>query len=299
MAFWRNGLAVALVCAVAAVAWPSEPVYQRKSLSPQHMRDLQNSIHECAARVNSARDPEERSGYQEQLCIALIQAEDYDRAIRVAQAIHETPNINEERRAVAHFLVAQVYHMKMEASPSLPLMEENRRLALQATAAVIAAGYPDKWMVNDSARRLQRSLQDPAAVREAQARVVKRQSGGLVTPTVRTGAQPGSDDYRLAPAQRGNAQVSFSRATPGMDGGSGAVTITRDDFARLNRGQSGSPDASAPVAQPGAHGNVERAVRNARLLSEPIVIDGTGVRRPRPKSDTEKVAEAAAGAVSQ
>ena len=127
MAFWRNGLLAALLCAVAATAWSSEPVYQRKSLSPQHMRELQNSIHECASRVNGASDPEERSRCQEELCMALIQAEDYDRAIRVAQAIHQTPNINEERRAVAHFLVAQVYHMKMEASPNLALMEENRR----------------------------------------------------------------------------------------------------------------------------------------------------------------------------
>lgn len=298
MAFWRNGLLAALLCAAAAAVWSSEPVYQRKSLSPQHMRELQNSIHECASRVNGASDPEERSRCQEELCMALIQAEDYDRAIRVAQAIHQTPNINEERRAVAHFLVAQVYHMKMEASPNLALMEENRRLALQAAGAVVAAGYPDKWMVNDSARRLQRSLQDPAAVREAQARVVKRQSGGLVTPAARTGGHPSSADYRPVATQRSNARVSFSRAASG-GGDTGAVTITRDDFARLNRERNNATEAAAAPAQPAGQGGVERAVRNARLLSEPIVIDGTGVRRPRPKTDTEKVAEAAAGVVSQ
>ena len=88
---------------------------------------------------------------------------------------------------------------------------------------------------------------------------------------------------------RQGAKVSFSR----VDGASatGAVNITRDDFSRVSR-EPMSNGPRIPNAQ--TQIGVQRAVNRARLLSEPIVIDGMGIRKPRAKTDTEKIADAAA-----
>lgn len=281
-----RGLVLVTLCAAVSWTWAAEPVYQSKALSPQHVRELQQGIHDCVAKVNATAHPDERAKCQEDLCKALLQAEDYDKAIRVAEAIYRTPKVNEERRAVAHYLIAEVQTQKTEASPTLELMEQNRRQALANIESVLAEKYPEKWMVNDSARRLRAMLQDPSWNREAQARVVKRQSGGL---NVRRQSTPVQAGYAPMAVDRQGAKVSFSR----VDGASatGAVNITRDDFSRVSR-EPMSNGPRIPNAQ--TQIGVQRAVNRARLLSEPIVIDGMGIRKPRAKTDTEKIADAAA-----
>ena len=281
-----RGFVSVLLCAAVSLTWAAEPVYQSKALSPQHVRELQQCIHDCVAKVNATANADERAKCQEDLCKALLQAEDYDKAIRVAEAIYRTPKVNEERRAVAHYLMAEVQTQKTEASPTLDLMEQNRRQALENIESVLAEKYPEKWMVNDSARRLRSMLQDPSWNREAQARVVKRQSGGLNVRRQATALQTG---YEPMAVNREGAKVSFSRA----DGATanGAVNITRNDFSRVTR----EPVSNGPrIPNAETQVGVQRAVNRARLLSEPIVIDGMGIRKPQVKTDTEKVADAAA-----
>ncbi len=286
-----KGFVSALLCATVTLTWAAEPVYQSKALSPQHVRELQQGIHDCVAKVNATADADERACCQEELCKALLQAEDYDKAIRVAEAIYRTPKVNEERRAVAHYLIAEVQTRKTEASPTLELMEQNRRLALENIESVLAGKYPEKWMVNDSARRLRADLQDPSWNREVQARVVKRQSGGLNVQHLATAYQAGYDPM---PVNREGAKVSFSRVSESNPGG--AVNITRNDFSRTNR----APLSNGPrIPNAQTEVGVQRAVNKARLLSEPIVIDGMGIRKPRVKTDTEKIADAAARSEDQ
>ena len=125
------------VCALLALPWlggAQTQSYQSRSITPEHRKALEQSIAECAAKVQATSDKQARAVLQEDLCKRLVQAEDYDNALRVAQTIFETPGVDPERRAAHHYMMAKVYALKMEASPNLALME-------QKPSGVVAGGF--------------------------------------------------------------------------------------------------------------------------------------------------------------
>jgi len=190
--------------------------YHSKSLSPAHMAELHKSIQECLARVNAARDPETRSVIQEELCKRLVQAEDYDNALTVAAAVCNTPSINPERRAAHHFMIAQIYELKMRASPNLDLMEQNRQRAAAAAQEVIAKRYPRRWMITDSAERLLKELNDPKYINDARAWVQKREAGGISQQQVAaTAPTPCPTATPISYTKRTVGGVSGLTLTPG------------------------------------------------------------------------------------
>ncbi len=299
-------LIAGLFAGCGVLAWAVEPAYRSKSLTPQHKRELQISIQKCAERVNSSRDLETRSQCQEELCQRLIQAEEYDNALHVARAIYETQGIDEERKAAHHFLMAQILALKMEASPSVDLMEQNRRLALESAKQVAAKRYPVKWGVGDAARQLIVDLQNPQRTAEVRGRVLQRQGGGS------TPALTSAGDAHLAysaPAARPNARVSFSRVTAPDSAPAGSVSpvnITRNDFAAAARRRNEADNVPAPartvgvarstgLAALGGEGNrqamtelgssLDRTLRSTTVLDEPIIVDGMGPRLARSRSD--------------
>lgn len=170
----------AAVCAlsgVAAAATDSE--YQSKKLNPYHVKKLREDIQRCATEVLACADTESRCERQQVLCKKLVQAEEYDKALKVAQTIYETQTINPERRAAHHYLIAEIYARKMKASPTVTHMEQNRRNALSATADVLRQGYAQEWGITEHARRLEQELQDPSAMSAVRTGVQKRQSNGV------------------------------------------------------------------------------------------------------------------------
>lgn len=252
-----------------ATGW-CDSVYRTKALAPAHRRELERDIASCMAEVRAARDAEQRSRYQEQLCKKLIQAEEYDLALRVAQEVVDNERADPERRAVHHFLIAQIYAMRMEASPTLELMEENRRLAIQAAQEVLARRYPRSWLVGESAAQLIRSLNDAKHLREVRGWVEKRQNDptfqrkfdAAKIRTVETGLERGMSqsawssgqeifDRGVTPLPRGTASVSYSRA--GTDG------------------------APAPNAATGA----SEIQKRTRIFRGPIIVDGSKVHALR------------------
>jgi hypothetical protein len=261
-------LAVSCVCAHAS----DPPKYQSKCLTPQHQRELNGNIQTLALKVTQTRNVDQRSRYQEELCKKLIQAEDYDNALRAALAVSQTKGIDEERRAVHHFLIAQIYALKMEASPTLVLMDQNRNSALMAVAEVMGKHYPEKWMIGDAARQLRAELQDPMHMAKVRAWVRKREAcegltgGGASARGVSTGFTDGG------------APVSYGVAEPAADAMGRVVDIRRDDFgARTNPAASGAVPGGQPI-NGDVTNRIEKAIQNAGALREPIVIDGMGRR---------------------
>jgi hypothetical protein len=261
-------LAVCCACALAS----DPPKYQSKCLTPEHQRELNRAIQNLAVKVTQTRNVEQRSRYQEELCKKLIQTEDYDNALKAARAVFQTTGIDEERRAVHHFLIAQIYALKMEASPTLALMDQNRTQALMAVAEVQGKRYPEKWTIGDAARQLRAELQDPMHMAEVRAWVRKREgsgasaSGGVTTRDVARGFG------------EGGATVSSGVAQPAGDAMGRVVDIQRDDFARrTGSSQSASPAPGQPI-NGDVTNRIQAAIRSAGALREPIVIDGMGRR---------------------
>jgi hypothetical protein len=266
----------AAVCLCAHASDPAgTPKYQSKCLTPQHQRELNRAIHDLALKVTQTRDTGQRSRYQEELCKKLIQTEDYDNALKAARAVADTPGIEQERRAVHHFLVAQIYALKMEASPTQALMEQNRREALSAVADVLARRYPEKWMIGDAARQLRSELQDPMHLAEVRAWVRKRETGGAGSSKA---ASSRSVSRGLPPNGSG---ISSGVSTPATDALGGVVDIRRDDFVRQPKAAPLSSETTAQPIPGDVTQRIERAIRSAGALQEPIVIDGMG-RRPAP-----------------
>lgn len=302
-----GGCFAVLLLAAFSPAWGIETPYGSKTLNPQHVRELQINIQQLAQKVNSAPDPETRGRCQEELCKRLVQAEDYDNALRVASSVHESRGVNPERRAAHHFLIAQIYALKMEASPNTALMAENRTRAVQAAQEVVRQGYPDKWMVSEAAQRLLRDLQDPSHIAKVQSGVEKRQNGG-------------SDPEKLAMARAQSQSIEQAVS------GGGRLTRTLSKFTRSRASQAPSPVSSADSSklvvdvkpasyslgssvspksapylsqpssksseihfsggtqviysqsQPKSGGYLPRESRKSTALASPIIIDGTSVR---------------------
>lgn len=230
---------VAALAAVPFVGWCAGKSYQTDSLNPQHLQELRISINQCAAQVQNAPDAATRCKCQEQLCKRLIQAQDYDAALQVATEVAQSPGADPERRAAHHFMIAQIYALKMEASPNADLMQQNRTKAINSAQQVLAQGYPAKWMVNDAATKLYRELQDPNHMAEVQAWVSKRQSGG------------GADAGKIAAARAQSASIAHS-----VGGSSSPTTPVADrkgfsSLFFLGSGRSGSTvsDAGASTTQ--------------------------------------------------
>ncbi len=231
----RSMLLLALCC------WPcltvATELYRSRSLTPQHRRELERAIAQCVREISLAKDPNTRTQLQEELCKKLIQTEDYDTALLVAQEIYNTQGINPERRAVHHFLIAQIYAMRMEASPSLELMEKNRQAAIAAAEEVVQARYPRKWLISESAAQLLKTLRDPQHIRLVRGWVEKRQSQSGESPSRISAARaqtvaaeralqtsgkgswaPESSSFnaegapKSSPLTQGKASVSYSRA---------------------------------------------------------------------------------------
>lgn len=226
----RAGGWLVLVCAGLAV-----PVWGAgTSLTPQHRRQLQAEIQACVNKVNACATPEPRCEYQEELCKKLLQAEDYENALRVAQSIQATKGGNPERRAAHHFLVAQIYALRMEASSSIAELEQNRRMALQVAEEVIQQKYPAKWQVGEAAAGLARDLQNPERLKMLQVKIAKRQRGTTYLETY-AGAQ----------------KSAIEQAVKENRGGAGAVQrVSGGIFGRkATRTASSSPAKAALKAR--------------------------------------------------
>jgi len=178
---WVRSIVLFVVLCVPCFSAAAE-LYRSRSLTPQHRRELERAIAQTVREISLAKDLNTRTQLQEELCKKLIQSEDYDTALLVAQEIYNTQGINPERRAVHHFLIAQIYAMRMEASPSLELMEKNRQAAIAAAEEVVRARYPRKWLISESAAQLLNTLRDPQHIRLVRGWVEKRQSQNGETP---------------------------------------------------------------------------------------------------------------------
>lgn len=260
------------------------------------MSELNSCIQKCAERVNAAQDDESRCVCQEELCKLFLQAEDYDHALQVAHAISDTPNANPERRAAHHFLIAQIYAMKMEASPSVALMEENRRAALQAAEKVIQRNYPEKWGVNQSAQGLLRQLNDPRHMAEVRAWVEKRQGGGadaeqlaLARAQSRAMDQSVNGDSATGPTTTPSGiEIGFVRprsnavrvkTEPAREAALARMGATERKNPETETGRSASGGGKSTTQGKSAGDLKASSARSTKLLSEPIIIDGTKVRK--------------------
>jgi hypothetical protein len=172
---------IALCTQAAAVAVGEDNTYQSRNLYPQHKMQQTSEIYSTAAKVQAANDSESRSVQQQELCKKLIQAEKYDEALKIAHEIASTPNINAERRAAHHYLIADIYNRKMQASPNAQLMQQNRQRAIQAAQEVVNQQYPAKWHVTEMASSLLKDLQDPQHMQQVADWVQKRQCNGCDT----------------------------------------------------------------------------------------------------------------------
>lgn len=233
---------------VVSAAW-AEPTYKSKNLNPQHQRELQRCIDDCATKVNKAVDPESRSLCQEELCKRMLQAEDYDNALKVATAIAETEGINPERRAAHHYLTAQIYALKMEASPNLTLMEDNRRQALITAEQVRAKNYDDKWMINEAVQNLTKRLNDPKKLEEIAAWVRKRQFGDLPQDKIATAnAQSNTVTKKLGGffgKKSGKVEVDTAASNPARDALVAKTTKPVVEFSRPASSVSMESDVGA------------------------------------------------------
>jgi hypothetical protein len=254
-----------------ALAWASahlfaDVVYSTKALAPLHRLEIKRSIAECRAKVRSAPDAETRARQLEELCKKLIQAEEYDEAIAVAKEVMNCEGADPERRAVHHFLIAQIYAMRMEASPTLELMEQNRELALKTAREVLARRYPQKWLVSESAAQLIRSLNDETHLREVRGWVEKRQNDPAFLSKLRL-AQMQSAHLDRTPNLGGSQQnrLSPSQYSPAVPRGTAIVTYSR---AQLTGDR-----AEAPLGKQEAN----QVARPKTILRGPIVIDGSRV----------------------
>lgn len=182
-----------------------------KSLNPYHEQKLQNDIKSCAAQVLATANPEEKCLRQQELCKKLIQAERYDEAVEVASNIYNTPNVNAERRAAHHFLMADIYSRKMQASTTLSSMDSNRNQALAVIRQIDAENYPARWEVPAHARRLEKELNDNAKYETLKRKVAARQ--GLVQDNGKDAVADAQSKYLNATRGRKTSYSSPSSFT--------------------------------------------------------------------------------------
>jgi hypothetical protein len=175
---YHRWMIIAACTYAAAIAVGEDTTYQSRKLYPTHKQQQSNDIYNSAVKVHAAGDAETRGQQQQELCKKLIQAEKYDEALKIAHDIAGTPGINEERRAAHHFLIADIYNRKMQASPNTALMQQNRQRAMQAAQEVIAQKYPAKWHTTEMASALLKDLQDPQHMQQVSDWVQKRQCNG-------------------------------------------------------------------------------------------------------------------------
>ncbi len=264
----------AILMTVLLSLWGSvwaDAVYCAKSLAPGHRLQLQRSIAQIRDSLNQTRDPEPRSRVLEELCKKLIQAEEYEEALKVAREVVATEGANPERRAVHHFLIAQIYAMRMEASPTLELMELNRRMALETANEVIAQCYPKKWLVSESAQQLIRSLNDPKHLREVRGWVQKRQNDPSYDARLRlVRAQSAVIERRAVLGGENVSKVEkIAKASAGPARGTVSVSYSR----------AASPSEPYQALQPSATATPGLEKRKSSPLRGPIVIEGSRVHR--------------------
>lgn len=243
-------------------------VYSTKAMAPSHRLELRRAIAECRTKVRNSPDSETRSRLQEELCKKLIQAEEYDEALAVAREVMNCPTADAERRAVHHFLIAQIYAMRMEASPTLEFMEENRRLALKTAQEVVARRYPEKWLVGESARQLIRSLNDEKHLQEVRGWVQKRQNDPAFFAKLRmaqTQTAMLERGVRLGSGERGALNnPSSASSSPALTRGTANVSYSRASGETSVQSSSATPTESRPT-------------RSRTFLRGPIVIEGSRV----------------------
>jgi hypothetical protein len=266
-------IAVVLALAFGGAAW-ADSVYHARSIAPGHRLELQRCIAQMRASLKSTNNPDARSKLLEELCKKLIQAEEYDDALATAREVVACEGADVERRAVHHFLVAQIYAMRMEASPSVELMEENRQLAIRTAQEVIARHYPRKWLISESATQLIQSLTDPQHLREVRGWVEKRQNDPAFESKLRVARVQSAQIDRLL-SGGGAAAAAVSNLAP--DAGRGVVS-------RGTASVSYSRAAEQSVVVPATKSAATRPQQGAELhapvtVRGPIVIDGNRVHR--------------------
>lgn len=283
---------VALMLGIHPQAYPAAP--SAETLNPQHLTALDQKIQECAEKVNTCGDEEQKCAYRQELCKLFIQRKDYEHAYMVATEIFSATT-NAERKAAHHFLRAEIYVMKMEASSSVAAMEDNRTKALQLAREVLAQGYPEKWGVNRAAQQLVNRLEDAKQMDEVRAWAAKRASGGADDQQVAlakaqsASIQSGGKVSYVPPAVYGKsssrAQVEPAKAKTGSLNRLRSVfssdkkptnepSIWDDNSAKKTEPQA-TPSRSSVAAGDLKYGTVS----NKRLLQQPIIIDGANVRQ--------------------
>src|SRR5688572_15900674 len=176
---------IAAVCVMGPIGQgTSQTAYHSRNLTPQHRSQLQAEINQVESQISTSGNSKSRGPLQQELCKKLIQIEDYDRALRVAQDVYLDQSGDKERRAAHHYLIADIYAQKMKASPNTEMMAQNRRLAYQAAQSVVSQNYPSKWGAGECAQKLLNDLQDPKYMGDVQEWVQKRSSNGCDTDQV-------------------------------------------------------------------------------------------------------------------
>ncbi len=235
-------LTAVFVCALSILstnATAQANDYQSKAISPAHRAKLDQDLQTAKSCVAAARNPQEWGVAMEELCKQFLQGEDYDNAVKAAKAVSDMNGVDPERRAAHHFLVAQIYELKMEASPNTGEMQKNKQMAISATQDVLSRNYPKKWGITDEAQKLYMKLRSTQHTQSVATDVSKRQTGGVtydqlmearrqsqsiqynsMTGSLRTG--PGfwdrlhqSDNYDDAPSLSGGKAMSdYEGMTP-------------------------------------------------------------------------------------
>lgn len=297
----RSMVAAALLAA-ASFAYADEAA---KSLTPGHEQQLKGQIDQCAQRVLCSGSVEERVRWQEELCKKLLQAEDYDNALKAAAAIQATQGANAERRAAHHFMMAQIYSIRMEKSQNVTEAEAYRRNAIKVANDVVDQNYPASWGVNSEAKRLSAKLQDVRQLQAIRSDVDKNQSGGVAPDMVNIARrQSMAMEQSVRQSQPSGVRSLISRATGGWSGQSAttqevsAPSRGSSEISRASRSRSRS--AATPTqgyigTTAGSYGTIGRGTTRATYaqsdrsgtLRTPVMIDATGVR-----SDSGQIASA-------
>lgn len=315
MKTWNHRWMIIALCATSAVTGSAAEAYRSRSLNPYHERQIEQDIYQTASKVQACTDAESRSKGLQELCKKLIQAEKFDEALKIADQVHRTPGINNERKAAHHFLVADIYARKMDVSPTIDHMKQNRQLAMRAAQDVINQKYPAKWGVTSMANALLRDLEDPKRLARVQDKIQKRQANGvdagranlaqrqlqymesMAKGTVAAGASGISAIKRT-----GSGLFKFGRKDKEtVSGGSGSSFYGKSthsvtpQIASAATGGSAKENVSLPnggqvtFSQQAAAGNVPVAVNSpwsikaaSNGVRAPIIIDGASVRRSTP-----------------
>jgi hypothetical protein len=285
--------------------FPATDSYQSKNLHPERKRVLRQRIEQERAAVRTATGPEDRACRLEELCKSLIQDEDYDQALGVATEVSSMQSITQERRAAHHFLIAQIYAWKMEASATIAQMEENRENAVRIGREVLAQMYPEKWMVSDATRNLIRQLTNPSHMKEVRNGVEKRQSGGSSASVPARGAAQSQLVDKVLPKTVGPGAGESTVGQPALD----ALGAKMDALSAKLDGQVQAENAE-PVQFPPVYDQQDSSkihfsggkettystkpksaaatsdkdasaanVRRITPLSSPIIIDGVSIRK--------------------